>query len=268
MSKAAFGKQTLTLALLLCAVSCITRTALDFRVVPAAPNYLLRSPDSQETPFPDILRSYNGFEPGREWVDLRPGMGLGIENAYYQPGMPRRGLDGFLGTEKASYKVRSRGLQLLSVQPMKDRPSGQPPVQQLIRPFAMHYHSYRFYYEIFFRRSDNVRGSVLLGANTKSDLDRIGAELLKNPEVTCGESSRDCVVFPEACSLSIEMEIVVNGVPKNVIWGSDLKSVVGGAQHVELSRIHDGRLVPVTLDAGDPNALRLPLLPGDHVKYS
>jgi hypothetical protein len=55
-------------------------------------------------PFPDVLRVYNGFEPGRAWMELRPGMELRIENAYYQPGMPRSGLNGFLGTEIAQYK--------------------------------------------------------------------------------------------------------------------------------------------------------------------
>ncbi len=256
------------LCFLLCA-SCVSRLpANSFRVVPATPTYLLRSPDSAETPFSEILRSYNGFEPGREWMDLRPGMELRIENAYYRPGMPRRGLSGFLGTEIARYKVRSRGgLQLLSVQSMKDRPSEQPAVQQLIRPVEMHYHCYRFYYEILFR-SGNTRGSVLLSANAKNDINRISTELVSDPDSVCGERSRNCTVFPEACSVSIEMEIVVNGTPRNVIWRSLLSNVVDHPHHLELSRIYNGRLVPVKFDAHDDNALRLPLLPGDHVKWS
>jgi hypothetical protein len=229
----------------------------------------LRSPDAQNTPFPDILRTYNGFEPGHDWIDLLPGMELRIENAYYRTGMPRRGLDGFLGTEVARYKVRLRGgLQLLSVQPMADRPSEQPPVQQLIRPSERNYQSYRFYYEILFRKSGESRGSVLLGANTKEELNRIGTELLSDPDSVCGEPSRDCTVFPEACSVSIEMEIFVNGAPRNVIWGSLLSDVVEQPRRLALSRSYHGRILPVKLNVDDPNVLRLPLLPGDHVKWS
>lgn len=245
--------------------SCVRRLSA-FRVEPATPSYLLRSPDSRQTPFPEILLNYNGFEPGRDWVDLRPGMELRIENAYYQPGMPKHGLNGFLGTETALYKVGRRGLQRISVQSMKGRPSEQPPVQQLIRPSEMHDRWYRFYYEVFFRNSRETKGSVLLGARQKKELDRLSDQLLKDPDSVCGAHSRNCSVFPEVCSVSIEMEIVVNGTPRSVTWGSALANLLGQARHIELSRMYHGRLVPVQIDARDANALRLPLLPGDQVK--
>jgi hypothetical protein len=209
--------------------------------------------------------NYNGFEPGRDWVDLRPGMELRIENAYYRPGMPKHGLNGFLGTETALYKVGRRGLQRISVQSMKNRPSEQPPVQQLIRASEMHDRWYRFYYEVFFRNSGNTKGSVLLGAKQKKELDRLSDQLLKDPDSVCGPRSRNCSVFPEVCSVSIEMEIVVNGSPRSVTWGSALAIVIDHARRIELSRMYQGRLVPVEIEAGDANALRLPLLPGDHV---
>jgi hypothetical protein len=252
----------------LAGVACAPRfRANSFRVVPASPAYLLRSPDSHDTAFPEILRAYNNFEPGRGWMDLHAGMELFIENAYYLPGMSRRGLNGFLGTETARYKVQSHGgLQLAAVQSMKDRPSGQAPVQQLIHPFQMHYHYYRFYYEILFRRSGEMRGSVLLGANGENDIERMSSELLRDPDSVCGENDKNCTVFPEACSVSVEMEIVVNGAARNVIWGSLLSNVVDRPHHLELWRLYHGRLLPVKLKSDDANALRLPLLPGDHVK--
>jgi len=195
-------------------------------------------------------------------------MELRIENAYYRPGMSRRGLDGFVGTEIARYKVRSGGLQLLSVQPMKDRPTEQLPVEQLIHPFQVRHQSYRFYYEILFKKSGDTRGSVLIGAETKNDVNRITTDLLSDPDSVCGARSPNCTVFPEACSVSIEMEIVVNGRPQNVIWGGLLSNVVGHPHHLELFRIYNGRLFPVRLDTHDLEALRLPLLPGDHIKFS
>ncbi len=259
--------------LIICALvvgSCATRSHFDFRVVPATPNYILHDPGSGQTPFPEVLRAYNGFEPGRAWTDLCPGMELRIENAYYRPGFSRRGLNGFLGTEIAQYKVRSHGgLQLVSVRSMKDRPSDQLPVRQLIPSSEQRHAHFRFYYEVFFRKSGISRSSVLLNANAKDEINRLATELMRDPDSVCGASSTNCTVFPEACSVSVEMEVVVNGSPQNVIWGSVLSDFVDldHPHHLELLRIYNGRLTPVRFDANDANALQLPLLPGDHVTW-
>jgi len=260
----------MSIACVLLATSCATHIRVNaFRVVPAAPTYLLRSPDASETPFPDVLRVYNGFEPGRGWMDLRPDMELRIENAYYEPGMPKRGLKGFLGTEVARYTVHRQGhLQLVSVQPMKNRPIGEKPVQQLISGSQQRYRYHRFYYAIVFKRTGDVRGSVLLGANKKDDLDGYAAQLLADPDSVCNGKSPHCTIFPEGCSVSIEMQVFVNGTPQNVIWGSLLASIAPHPRSLELLRLYNGSLTPVHLDAHDPNALRLPLLPGDRLNWN
>ncbi len=237
-------------------------------MVPQSPDYLLRSPNSRETPFPQVLREYNGFEPGRPWMELHPGMELRVENAYYRPGMSRRGLDGYLGTEVARYKITANGgLELVSVQPMKDRPSEQLPVQGLIRPDAMKSRFHRFYFEILFRRSGATRGSVVLSADDQNEINRLGNELVNDPDSVCGAAAKNCTVFPEACSVSIEMEVVVNGAAKDVIWGTLLKSVAEGAEHLEVRRMYNGKLIPVKFGAQDATTLRMPLLPGDHLKF-
>jgi hypothetical protein len=67
--------------------------------------------------------------------------------------------------------------------------------------------------------------------------------------------------------VSVEIEIAVNGTPRRVLWGSTLGNVAAHPRHVELLRHDRGRLAPVELDPADPNALRLPLLPGDHLSW-
>jgi hypothetical protein len=239
-----------------------------FQVVPQTPNYLLRAPDLRETAFSDILRTYNGFEPGRPSMDLRPMMELRIENAYYQPGAPKRGLNGFLGTEVAQYEVTSRGLRLLSFQPMKNRPESDLPVQRLISDLQMSYRYYRFFFEVFFKNAGNSHGSVLLGAKSIAELEQLSAELA-TPETVCNENSRHCTVFPEACSVSVEMKITVNGTPQDVLWRALLADVIPvHAQHIELKRLYGGRLTPVKIDTADRNQMHLPLLPGDQVNWN
>jgi hypothetical protein len=261
-------------ALIICLLACAhRRIAGSFRVVPATPDYLLRSPDSQETPFRELLNHYNGFVPGKDWLDLRPRMELRVENAYYQMGAPKRGLDGYLGTEVAQYQIRPNGrLRLLTHQSLPQRPSDQAPVQELLDSKQQHHPYYRFFFEILFKdpagQRPRTRGSVLLGAASPQEIDHLTTELLAAPDTVCGPQSTHCTVFPEACSVSLEMEIAVNGAPRVVTWMSSLASIANNPQHVELLRLHGNVLTPVEIDASDPQALRLPLLPGDRITWN
>jgi hypothetical protein len=240
--------------------------AHSFAVVPQQPDYALRAPDRIETPFPDTLKKYNGFEPGKNWLELRPRMQLRVENAYYGEGLPKHGLAGYLGTEVAQYQVEKDGsLKRLSVQSMVHRPRDQVAVQDLISEQQSEYKFHRFYYQILFKRASSARGSVLLGAESPQLLEQLAGELERAPETVCGEKSAPCTIFPEECSVALEMEIIVNGKPKTVGWASQLQSVIGNAHQVEVQRFYDGRLLPVKLDSADEQALRLPLLPGDRI---
>jgi hypothetical protein len=248
-------------------VSCINRLSSgSFRVLPGQPQYLLRAPDATTTPFNDVLDHYNGFVPGKDWMDLRPRMQLRVENAYYKPGTPKRGLNGYLGTEVAQYRVTKTGtLHLLSSKSMPNRPADQPAVQQLVSQTQERYHFHRFYFEILFKNS--AQGSVLIGANSAQGIASLAGELMSHPDSTCGAQSTQCTVFPELCSVSAEMEIVVNDVPKVVLWGTSLGSVATNPRELDLWRFYNGGQRPIELDPHDANALRLPLLPGDQIRW-
>jgi hypothetical protein len=248
--------------------SCAARLSrTHFQVLPHSPSYLVQSPDSHRTPFPDVLKAYNGFEAGHAWIDLERLMELRIENAYYEPGAPRSGLTGFLGTEVARYEVTSHGLDLLSVEPMKNRPNDQAPVQDLISNREKRFSRYRLYYEVVFARRDHSKGSVLLGADSRAEIDALSAQL-SNPEAVCSQRSTHCTVFPEACSVSVEMKIIVNGKPESVLWGSTVASIAKQPHHLEMKRLYEGQLRPVRINANDPKSLLLPLLPGDRIAWN
>jgi len=221
---------------LLFATSCATRRAAFFRVLPSEPAYLLRSPNSEDIPFPQVLGHYTHVGP--EWVDLGPEMGLRVENAYFRERAPRHGLAAFVGTEVAEYRVQRRGgLQLISVESkVPQRPKDQAPVQELMPVSMAAYRYHRFFYQIVFPSRGENRSAVLLGASGASELHQLGAQLLTNPDSVCGGPSAHCTVFPEACTVSIEMEILVNGAPQTVLWGSLLGSVADNPRRVELLR--------------------------------
>ncbi|MBZ5578390.1 MAG: hypothetical protein LAP40_17635 [Acidobacteriia bacterium] len=254
-------------SVLLFALSCASRRPpAAFRVLPANPSYLLRAPDASETPFREVLSRFTGSNPN--WVDLRPGMELRIENAYYREGAKKHDLRNYLGTAVARYEARAVGLRLAAVESgLETYPAGQPAVRELIRASQRRYKAYRFFYEVLFNRKSELRGAVLLGAGTAGELDRLAVELLADPGSVCGGTLPHCTIFPETCTVSLEMEIVVNGAPKTVEWGSVLASVAARPRHLELLRLYGGRLTPVEIDPADSSALRLPLLPGDRVTW-
>jgi hypothetical protein len=244
------------------------RARESFRVLPAAPYYLVRSPDARETPFPDVLSQYSEVGETQGWL-LHPNTELHIENAYYREGAPKHGVANFIGTEKAVYEVRPRSLRLISVESgLQQRPDDQAPVQELIGPSQLHYRYYRYFFQIVFRQKAGVRGAVLLGASTIGELNVLAARLLVDPDSVCTPRSPHCAVFPEACTVALEIEIVVNGAARTVVWGSLLESVATHPRQMRLLRLYNGKLTPVEVDVSDPNALRLPLLPGDRVEWN
>lgn len=208
--------------------------------------------------------------PQGSWVDLVPQMELRIENAYFEPGASRQGFSGYLGTEIARYQVgQDRGLWPLGAQtPLAKRPNDQPSAQALIRPLERRHRKYRFYYAVVFTQKGTAGGSVLLGASSLGELDRLGAELLRAPDSICGHRSPHCTVFPDTCTVSLETQIVVNGQKRNVPWRSTLASVAPNARHIELVRRSGvDRFTSLSINAADPEEVRIALSPGDQVNW-
>lgn len=203
------------------------------------------------------------------WQDLLPGTDLRIENAYYKEGAPRHGLAGFLGTGVAVYREGlNGGLRLISSKTsVLKRPHDQPAVENLLRSSQRRHRRYRFFFAVVFDAKADIHGSVLLGAESAEEIENLSAKLLSDPNSVCGGHGKHCSVFPDTCTVSLQMEVVVNGVPRDVIWGSLLGSVVRGAHRIELARLSKGTLSRIQLDPADPQALHMTLLPGDQVKW-
>ena len=249
-------------------LSCaVRRTATAYRVLPARPDYLLVSPDSQSTPFPEVLGRYTNVGPG--WVELRPLTQLRVENAYFREGAPKHGLANFLGTEIVRYQVLETGaLQEIFFQSrVAQRPSDQPPVQQLVSESQRRNRCHRLFYQVLLSKKSDARSAVLLGAGSPKEIDQLTTRLLTEPETVCADDFTKCTVFPEACTVSLEIEIVVNGSRRTVLWGGDLAEFAEGHPNVTLFRRYKDGLAPVEMDAHDDQALRVPLLPGDVIRW-
>lgn len=253
----------ITLSLL---AACATRHAA-FRVLPGQPDYQLRSPDAKNTPFPDVLARYTDLGSG--WVELRPDMRLRMEMAYFRDGAAKHTLQNYVGTEAVRYEVRPNGgLRQLAVEAgLPQRPAGQPPVQDLISEAQRRFAHHRYFYQVTFKRQGSTSTSILLGAGSKNELEQLTSQLTRDPSTVCTPDSARCTIFPETCTVALEMELLVNGQPRYLTWGTSLYSLAPKPASVELLRAYRGKLVPVHIDAADPQALRLPLLPRDRITW-
>jgi hypothetical protein len=147
---------------------------------------------------------------------------------------------------------------------MQGRPESDAPVQALISAAHVRLRYDRLYFEILFNRNTGEHGSVLFAAHTPAELDLLSGQL-SDPQKLCSQSPSQCTIFPEACSVSIEMIVSVNGKPQFVTWGSLLSSIVNQPpKQLLVQRLYRGRLTPVNVDIKDEIQLNLPLLPGDH----
>ena len=246
--------------------SCASRRA-SFRVLPAAPHYILRSPDAEMTPFPHVLGDYANLGDG--WVDLFPLVELRVENAHYRERTTEPNFENYLGTATVRYRVGAKGMlhQIAIESSLSRQPADQPPVDQVLSSASAAREYHRFFFQVLINKRDEHRRAVLLSATTESALGRLTKKLGGEPRAVCGEESIDCTVFPSTSIAALEIPVVVNGDRRTVTWGSEVRSVATAPRHLEVLRLHAGRRMPVEIDQGDPEALRLPLLPGDHVNW-
>ncbi len=252
---------------LLALSSCSRRKpSLPFQTIASEPYYLLRSPERMETPFPETLKAYGDVSIG--WVDLREAMLLRIENAYYKEGAQRRGIANYLGTETLVLRVMPDGkLKQLELLGLAIRPPAQDAVASLLPIDRQRQRFHRFYFQVVVNRQAGTSNALLLSASSKFRLEQLSNQLARDPASVCGGKTHHCTVFPEACTVSLGMEIIVNRQPVKIAWGSTLASVVGQRKQFTLQRQHLGKLVAVQLNPEDPELLRLPLLPGDTISW-
>ena len=146
--------------------------------------------------------------------------------------------------------------------PLAIRPPDQPSVAALMPAAQQRVRFHRFYFQVVVDKKAGTSNALLLSSTSKAGIEQLAKQLASEPASVCGGKAKQCTVFPEACSVSLGIEIIVNGRPTKIAWSSTLASVVGTQKQFSLQRQHRGRLVALPLNPDDPEALRLPLLPG------
>jgi hypothetical protein len=200
-----------------------------------------------------------------DFLDLRKSIVLKVENAYWAEGADKKGLEGYIGTQSARASTMPNGN--LNVIPAGSTtktalPRDQPPVEQLLPTGMRRQRFYRFYFAVTFARASRPNLPVLLYGRSMAEVEQLTARLKTAPDEVCGSKATHCTVFPSTCTVSVEMEIIVNGEPKIVSWGSTVTNVTGGRLATRVERTIEG-----TSRKLENVNLRTPLQPGDRIMW-
>lgn len=248
------------LAFILC--GCQAR----YKVEPAVPYYILKSPDGLKRFFPE---STSGFDNTLEgWIDLGPGISLKLEKAFFTPPESRRILD-YRGLEMVQYHYESPGLlRLRDNSTLENRPVGQDPVASVLPTAQLHCKHHRFFFQVVLDKQHGSAQAVLLSGDSSPHMKEAASGLAMGEGCPpSGPKKLYCTAIPESISASIQFEIRANGKSRTVSWRSTVASIVGSEKPVALARKFRGKMVPVVLGAQDLDSLRLPLWPGDELRF-
>jgi hypothetical protein len=258
------------MAICLCligAMACVLRTSDRFRLLPGEPQYLVQSPNLERTPYDEVLQAYTPH--GRGWVELKPGMGVFIQNVLFREGSTHNSLEDYLGTESIRYEAGERGTlaEVGQAVRMEPRPQGAPPVDQLISKRQQEQKYHRFFYQVLVHTPEAHRVAALVSSDSLGQLELLTERIQSGATALERVSVDDYTLFPESASAALEMTITVDGAPTHEVWGSKLSRVVPrNSPHPKLFRFYKGAWRRVDFDSGDRVLLSVPLLPGDRIK--
>ncbi|MEZ5365983.1 MAG: hypothetical protein R2748_27535 [Bryobacterales bacterium] len=264
MNVRSYHTVSMLVAVALC--GCAAKRPPVFRVLPGTPEYLLEAPDASRTRFSEILGQYAGADIG--WADLRPKMSLQIEQAYFREGAEAQDIRSYLGLESVRYAKTAAGplREVEASPPLATRPPSQPAARTLLPVTHRDLPRQRLFYQLLLNPTEDRRAAVLLSAPSRDVLEQLATRLAADPAGTCRQESAACTAFPEHCSVSLQLEIEVDGKKTNVPWGTRLGRVAKGSPTLRLYRSTGARLERVELDPTDGQALGIPLLPGDRIE--
>ena len=200
------------------------------------------------------------------FVDLPPLAQLEVTNAIFKEGSVARKLEDYIDTQVAHVEVERRGLRVLRVDSrLAAIPKDQTQAGDLIAPSLLRFRNYRYYYAVVFasKGRGSVGSAVLLGANSPAEMERLGERLAADPDSVCGPAAKNCTVFPQTCTVALQMGIVVNGGPQVVGWRTTLANVAPAGKAVKWTR---GGVV-TDFAAGEAKLRATVLLPGDQVEW-
>jgi hypothetical protein len=240
-------------------------------------------------PNESLFNSY-GYRVERSSLDLKPGMRLKIERAYFRPpktGEEEHAEENFLGTSSLYFDV-----ELTSTGKIRFRQSGDvryapaslaSNVEEGNRDLSLsrvpEERHYRLLFYTYLVPKQHRRSAAILGSSNVVQLDELDRQLRAQPDAdSCKDNAPTngvtCLVFDGFVTLSTQMKVELNGKPQFIDWGTKVKDVLSKTaqaktpKSLKIQRQFMNAYYDVHFDPADPNILSLALVGGDRLTWS
>ena len=220
-----------------------------------------------------------GYNRWKGYVDLRPGLNLGIQWALSRGGEAWGTSLEDLDVGMRRYSVQARpgesGVRLVrGAESVSNGEDPGPRVPDLAGSRMAHYRLF-FLTKYLKIAGEPERHAVIVGAPRLADLREYSAKFLEDADLTCqGKLTRtapECIAVDKRISFLPEIQVTINGEAAHFTIGTDLRSVLfrrrALGKRYTLERRYGAGWRKVAFPAGDTEALRVPLLDGDRVSY-
>lgn len=233
----------------------------------------------------ESLFSGYGYRPDHSGLNLKPGMRLKIERAYFRPGEPGEdphATKNFLGLSNfyvgvvstADRKIRFREIGQIHYSPASLAASVQDGNRDSALIRLPDQQDYRIGFYTFIVPKELAISAVMMGAAHASELDSLDHQLRAHLGGGCKSvvvsSDIACFDFVGFVTVTSQIAIELNGKKRFVDWGSRLKDFVpdGSLKSLRIQRLYLNSYHDLRFNPQDPNILTLALIGGDRLQWS
>jgi hypothetical protein len=230
------------------------------------------------------------YRLGHSGMDLKPGLRVKIERAYFRPpqaGEEENGVAAFLGLSTIAFDVvRDAGEETkfhqsgeIQYSPATIRSTASEATRYSNLAQLPPQRRYRLYFYTYLVSEKHRRAAAIIGAADTGQLEALDSQFRANPDQTCESAPLPtgvtCTDFDGFVTLSTQVQIEVNNQPRFVEWGvrvDDLLAKSPSARQLRSLRLQRrfglNEMYDVRFDPKDENVLSLVLVGGDRINWS
>jgi hypothetical protein len=234
---------------------------------------------------PESLFNYYGYRPDRSSLDLKPGMRLKIERAYFRPvetTQEAHAAQNFEGLSTVNFdvesgndgKIRFRRIGDVRFRPASLKGQVQDESQQLeLTGILPEFHYRLVFYTLLVSKERKLSASVV-GASSASQLDEFDHELRSRPVGGCGNFAAThgvaCIEFSGFVTVTSQIRVELNGKSKLIDWGTRIKDLLpkDSLGSLKIQRKFMNSYRDVRFNPADLSILSLALVGGDRLSWS
>jgi hypothetical protein len=233
----------------------------------------------------DSLFNAYGYRLERSGLDLKPGLRLKVERAYFRPAGPggeEHAVKNYLGVSTVNFdvelggdgKIRFQEFGEIQYSPNSLAQTGEEGRQDVaLRGLVQQTHCRLLFYTYLVPNERRTFATVI-GAGSASLLDELERELRANPEKDCKSVAAakgvECIEFNGFVTVSAQINVELNGQLRFVDWGTSVQQVLpkNSLKSLRIQRVFKNSYYDVRFDALDPHILLLALVGGDRLTWS